>query len=239
MYRDLRHNTGNFGLDEIRAYFGGDRITCLRCGKSYRRLSVNHLHQIHSLTEDDYRAMYGLPWRRGLVSEASRAAYEAAARKRIADGTLVPPGNVLSAYDARHAPRRPDQPFRAELGRRHLQMINGPHRIYDANTFERILQEVASGRGVDEVLSDPGMPGRSWLNDFRKENPEADRELSEAISRLPYTILAQCEMLDNSATFWSEVVELRRAGLSDKKIAAQLGVSTMTVNRGRHRNRLA
>ena len=57
-----------FSLDEVRAYFSGDVIQCLLCGKKYRMLGV-HLKRVHEVWADDYKAMYGLSWRRGLTSE--------------------------------------------------------------------------------------------------------------------------------------------------------------------------
>jgi len=58
--------------DEVTAYLGGDKITCLRCGRSFQKLGGWHLGNIHQLTQDDYRAMYGIPWSYGLASKALR-----------------------------------------------------------------------------------------------------------------------------------------------------------------------
>jgi hypothetical protein len=64
--------TGQFETKEqIDFYFSGDKIECLLCGKTYRGLGV-HLLKIHGVTDDQYRARYGLPWGRGLTSAASK-----------------------------------------------------------------------------------------------------------------------------------------------------------------------
>jgi len=51
--------------EHIDAYFMGDKITCLQCGKQYRILDT-HLRAQHGMTSDDYRTMYGIPANRGL-----------------------------------------------------------------------------------------------------------------------------------------------------------------------------
>jgi len=104
-----------FSLEEVRFYFSGDKITCLLCGKSYNRISATHLHNIHSVTEDEYRARYGLPWRRGLTSRVSHENYKEAGLKRIEEWGMIEcctPENRALSHIAKHKER---QPFRREL----------------------------------------------------------------------------------------------------------------------------
>lgn len=56
----------------VERYFGGKTIKCLLCGKRFRRLSF-HLAAKHSVTTDDYKNRFGLPWIRGLTSASSHA----------------------------------------------------------------------------------------------------------------------------------------------------------------------
>ena len=51
--------------EEVYDYFSGDRIQCLLCGKWFQRLP-SHLKAIHEMTSDEYKEMYGLPWKHGL-----------------------------------------------------------------------------------------------------------------------------------------------------------------------------
>lgn len=108
-----------FSLDEVRRYLSGDRIVCLRCGRSFRALG-HHLTSIHQITDDEYRALYGLPWVRGLTCEASHQLHREVAQARIADGTLSPPAGVY-LEKARQTPRRKSQPFRHELSLKNLK----------------------------------------------------------------------------------------------------------------------
>ena len=45
---------------DVAHYLGGDRITCLLCAKSYKRLGF-HLSSAHDLRSDEYKARFGLP----------------------------------------------------------------------------------------------------------------------------------------------------------------------------------
>jgi len=62
---------------EVVAYFGGERVVCLLCGKACRNLGL-HL-RIHDITVDAYRERYGFAYTRGMVSRDSADAYRAAA----------------------------------------------------------------------------------------------------------------------------------------------------------------
>ena len=53
---------------EIDHYFSNpDGIQCLLCGQFFNNLSC-HLNITHDISHEQYRARYGLPWRKGLVS---------------------------------------------------------------------------------------------------------------------------------------------------------------------------
>jgi hypothetical protein len=58
-------------LEEVRVYLGGQRIECLVCGRSYKRLQYMHLEK-HGLTADGYRELFGIPWTFSLTSAPSR-----------------------------------------------------------------------------------------------------------------------------------------------------------------------
>lgn len=54
---------------EIDQYLAGERVTCLLCGREFRLLDT-HLRNVHKVTSDDYREMYGLPYLRGLCGSS-------------------------------------------------------------------------------------------------------------------------------------------------------------------------
>lgn len=107
-----------FTLAEVRDYFAGERITCLLCGRDKLRLAI-HLPKIHGVSEDEYREMYGLPWRRGLTGSISNARYSAAAIERWPDRSHISnPVNRALAHEA--ARRQRSQPYHAEIATANL-----------------------------------------------------------------------------------------------------------------------
>lgn len=222
-----------FTLDEIKDYFSGDRITCLLCGKSFRGLGM-HLPQMHSVTGDEYRKMYGLPWRRGLSCEDSRDL-----KSQIS--TSLGHGERLKESEFSHlwrkkaneaARKQRRQPFMTEVSMKNRAKIEKmPEKDYGRAEFLNIISSIKSGCTLGEALNLNGSPGQSWFSQYKRENPEAKRLYEETVDSLPYAQQARMESL--GPRFWEEVRRLRGEGLSDHGIARETEVSAMAVNRGR------
>ena len=223
---------GQMSKEEIDAYFGGDKITCLMCGKSYRSLGL-HLPRIHGMTADDYRQRFGLPWRRGLTSATSNAAYSAPSRKRHEEN----PKHLMTVCEkgrrsANMAPRR--QRFRVHNDASLENIANAtPKGFYPEGVFDEFVARVASGRTVKDVATDGDMPSRSWLHE-QCSDPAKKKRMREAVDCLSYTLQAENQM-GFSAKFVKDIRLMRSRGLSDHSIAAALGVTAMTINKHRHR----
>lgn len=56
--------------EEIRKYFGNDKVECLLCGRRFLRLG-QHL-SIHEITDEQYKIRYGLPFGSSLLSYDER-----------------------------------------------------------------------------------------------------------------------------------------------------------------------
>lgn len=59
---------------EVEAYFAGEEVQCLLCGKHYRKL-IPHLRDVHELDATSYKERYGIPQELRLISKASALAY--------------------------------------------------------------------------------------------------------------------------------------------------------------------
>jgi len=227
-----------FTLAEIREYYSGEHIVCLRCGKLYRRISL-HLPMIHGITEDQYREMYGLPWRRGLTSQESHNRYSLAVRRRMEDGWM-PRTSVECLHAARQIKNR-RQPFQREVCYENIAVAQGmiAHLIahgrigYPDYIFEEFLQRMVTGRTLREVSSDTDMPHESCIYARCKVNNQFAARLKMIGESLPFAVLARAESVRHNPKFLARVRALRARGLSDKRIAPLLGVSTMTVNKAR------
>lgn len=220
-----------FSKAEIDQYFSGDRIQCLVCGKHYRRLG-RHL-QIHDLTEDEYRGLYGLPWRRGLCGQGAHNAYSAAVRKRIESG-FSPPCDAENRARAHDAIRKRGirlQPFRKEVSQENIAKSNG-RDPWPRSMFNEIVRRVLTGRTVPNVCADSDVPGATWFRTHLANHPEDKALFLAAINRHPFKAQAAIGY-GMGPRFWREVAKCRQRGQSDHVISRELGVSAMTVNRGR------
>lgn len=220
----------SFTAQEVDDYFSGETITCLLCGRGFRRLG-GHLQAIHQVTEDDYRARYGLPWRRGLTGTAAHESYRAATLRRMEAGEMpalcqgLPPGE--------HA-RRPRQPFHAEKCKQRDWLGTGMEARFGAAEFDAILGAVASGTPVPHVLGTGDLPSETWFRSWLRRHPEAKARLLATIDAAPFDVQARLGY-GMGARFTEAVRELRAQGLSDKRIAELLGVTAMTVHGRRRR----
>ena len=216
---------------EIQDYFGADRITCMLCGRTFGRLGV-HLPQIHQVTENEYREMYGLPWSYGLVGRESFLRYQAHAKAMMAAG-IIKPNNSIGEI-SKTAPRRPDQPFRSEVAQQNGENSPIPPRMLGVAHFEAVAARVAGGEIVRDILRDLDIAATTWRN-FMRANPEMQAVLMRAVDLLPFSLQAANHM-GMGPRFVAEVRRLRATGLSDKKIAATLGLTTMTIHGARRKH---
>lgn len=225
-----------FTLEEIRAYFSGDRIVCLRCGKPFGSLGT-HLKSIHGLSDDEYRDMYGLPWRRGLTGAETNRNMSQRVRERIEEGWF-PPAQVHLASQAIKERGLRIQPFRDEQSRENIANCMPRGSPYPEDIFDQMMQRVAEGRTVKQVCQDTDVPGQSWLHAHFKAKPEDRERLMALLDTMPFEFQARNQM-GFGPRFWSEVERLRRKGLSDHRIADLTGVATMTINRRRRERGIA
>jgi predicted transcriptional regulator len=63
-------------MEEVNDYLSNKTIECLVCCKRYQSLTQQHL-QLHGLTLDEYRVMFGIPYGRSLTSAVLRDRFRA------------------------------------------------------------------------------------------------------------------------------------------------------------------
>jgi len=218
-----------FSLAEVESYFKGDRLVCLRCGKPFRKLGV-HLLKIHAMSVDDYRGLYGLPWREGLAGEHCKLLHSQNAKATIKAGKNFGIGGATEMWRlAILAPQRKRAAYNRELA-----MRNVGAEEYPPEMFDKVLNLMRSGTLPYEVAKIPGMPGRTWLWAYQKAHPDAKARFLELFDAMPYDYQRDSR-LGMGPRFWADVRRLREAGGSDKAIAAQLGFTAMCINLGRRK----
>lgn len=224
-----------FTKDEIDAYLSGDRIVCLLCGQKRRSLGT-HIGPIHNVTVDEYKTMFGLPWRTGLACSETRVMHSEIMKGSLAENDHLAPYRHL----ARTGKHRPKQPYAIEAGKRRMMDHMGLEREYDDRDFDAFLARMAQGRTRIEVLSDEDMPGSKWISDRLRED-EARLRYEATIDALPFPVQARMEALGKR--FLTELRRLRHndggCKPSDHVLAKMLGVTSMTVNRFRRAHGVA
>jgi len=106
--------------EELDEYFGGNKIVCLLCGKTYRTLGV-HLKTIHGMEPDEYRKLYGIPWTYGLSCAETSILHAEDAKEKIATGVFEPGKFLDRAATAKHRDR---QPVRDVISARNIAEMN-------------------------------------------------------------------------------------------------------------------
>lgn len=216
-----------FDASEVAAYFSGDRITCLLCGKTYRSLGV-HLKHIHAMDEDAYRERYGLPYRRGLTSNAAHDCYaQSISEDRIERLKLLGDENRGKAVEAILNRGVRKTKLTIERAAARIKAING--KSFTADDYELILIEYAAHKPMREILGRDGRPSRSMFNEWCRKNPQYRERYKAIHEALPYKVQAASQRLGQK--FKNDVIRRHVDGQNDYEIADSFGVSPMTVNR--------
>ncbi|MCP4688160.1 MAG: MucR family transcriptional regulator [Desulfobacterales bacterium] len=218
--------TDKFETDEeVEAYFAGEKIQCLLCGKWYMQLHL-HVIGIHGVTADEYRELYGLPWSRGLTGRIVSKKKKKISKQLFLDGKILqkrgrPPWKNKKTL-------KPEPPYiRAKRRRNVVARLAGMVK-YTRKDFEAILDRMREQhRRLSDVRGDPDLPSISTWIGFLRKHPEFREKLLQAYYSMLYT--KQVEYEFPSPQLFSECQRLRARGPFHKQIGRALGVPTATV----------
>lgn len=144
-------------MAEIEAYFEGNSIQCLECGRHFRGLA-RHLRE-HGLTADQYKERHGIPWGRGLLcGQLHLVLSEAAKASDLVD----------QIGDKRGDPKKRGTMRGYAPARRAARML------YTESDYYRLAKRVSEGEPFLAVCKDPDMPSDEAVKAYRKFNPEYD-----------------------------------------------------------------
>ena len=209
--------------EELLAYFGEDKLTCLLCGRLYTQLAL-HIVNGHGIPTDDYKAQFGIPWSYGLAGKSFREKIARQSARLMREGKipLASRESIEKMLEARKT-RRPFNAVVRERTRQRVLAINGRTKIMGPEVFEEYLRRIASGRTPNEVARDEDMPVRPWFSKYVRENPDYRQRYIEIWNNLPYAIQIRSRRLGEK--FQKDVVALRQQGMRWKEIGARLDVS--------------
>jgi len=104
-------------IEAAKEYLTGDRITCLLCGHTKRKLGV-HLLRIHGVSCEEYKFKYGIPITLGLAGERTTELHSLIQRKR------------MSALGQAQ--------IEANLDKARAQKVGGPYRMVSTVMKQRV-----------------------------------------------------------------------------------------------------
>ena len=223
--------------EEVAAYFGDDRITCLMCGKRYKSVGA-HL-RVHSMTGGEYRKRFGLPWGRGLTCPSTKEIHRALGKKLYHSGggfaSMTDEERKVQRDRAHHARHRPQQPYHRVLtvrrGCRTPSLLGADCRVFHDEDYDRVLEFMVSGdKTLAEVLADhEEIPGPTAVYHEARTNAAFGRRLAEAWETISFAAQARGGHLGKR--FFDECKRLRLAGVTTREIGRRLGVHWMSVER--------
>jgi predicted DNA-binding protein (UPF0251 family) len=215
---------------EIDDYFSSpEGIQCLLCGRMFGTLN-NHLQMIHDTTHEEYRARYGLPWSRGLVSKKVSNRLSEALTKRIENGSFIPkPDHKAAVKRILEGARRKDQPFFKEIKSEMTRRSNQERVKYSHKDYENVLSVMLKRQiTLNQACMDKALPAKSRVLNYAEENPKFRKKMLDTYYALPYAVQARAVMF--SPQFYEDLRRLKGKGLSDTEIGERLGISNKTVS---------
>ena len=216
---------------EIEEYFSNpEGIQCLLCGRIFGTLN-NHLQMIHDTSHEEYRARYGLPWRKGLVSRRVSKHLSDRLTKRIKDGSFVPkPDNKAAVKKILEEGMRKDQPFFKKIKSDMTREHNQKNVKYGPKDYENVLSVMTQRKiTLNRACMTEGLPTKARVLDYAAANPGFRKKLLDTYYDLPYAVQARADMF--SPQFYEDLKRLKNKGLSAKEIGKRLGISYKTVQK--------
>ena len=101
-------------IDDVRDYLSGDRVICLLCGQSFKKLGGQHL-KLHGVTTDSYRERYNIPWTYGLAGKETRNLHRDVMKKLIKSGGIQNIGKTGYDHEKMISSHKRKCPFKVEV----------------------------------------------------------------------------------------------------------------------------
>lgn len=224
---------------EVDAYFAQDPLPCLICGKPFVRLS-HHVPRMHAMQADEYRATFGIPWGRGLISESLRLKQAGIMNEQRAAGILPrsPSPEHIARIQILAKHRRPTAAcVKDALSLHGLEMHGRSERLALAD-FEEFLRRIATGRTITEVGHDPDMMARETFDTYCRRNPEFNARVEKVLDDLPPAVQVRGQRVGKSLTTLITIMRDEHA-MTWPEIADVLGMKTSTIGGIYRRGKLA
>lgn len=221
-------------MEEVDNYFASEKLTCLYCKKKYHSLHA-HLWQCHRVHAETYKAEFGIPWNRGLISQTVREKLSKQIASQRAAGVIPqsPSKEHLKKLRTAVKNRRPTQAAVRDSMSKHALRTHGRSERWNEKDMQEYLDRIASGRTVTEVGKDKDMPSREVFDKHLRENPKFKERYEEVWEAVPFAVQARAQRLGDRFNY--RVVALRDEGKTWPEIANLLDVNESTARTKWHR----
>jgi hypothetical protein len=217
---------------EVEAYFSGDKIECLICGKWFRSLA-KHIVSIHGVSVNDYKTKFNLPWGRGLVSNDARVKYAESAQKRIAEGDTPFVDFINNPRIMNKAHQAKKRNFRDYDIKRVIMLSHKVKDTYRKETEKKaneILKRMEHERiPACYVCMLPDVPGYHNLVAACRKNKSIRQRYEQLKASLPSMIEVRYDTTREEIK--QRVMGLRTIGKTTREIAKDIGIGATTVKR--------
>ncbi|WP_443751321.1 MucR family transcriptional regulator [Asticcacaulis solisilvae] len=212
---------------EILDYLGSDTIECLICGRRLTVLSP-HLRARHSLSADDYRLQFGIPFSYGLAGqrfcqtsrERMLALYE---RGAIA----APDAEEVRDRFQNTGERRPACSAVRQADIEKLLRNRSRREQWRPQDFAEFLHRVESGRSVSDVGREADMPSAQTFFKYIAKHPPLKARYDRVRQSQPLSVQARTRR--TGSLYRETIARLRNSGLTWTQISAITGVKSSTL----------
>jgi len=166
--------------EELNEYLSQDTIQCLLCGRRFQILDT-HLKNVHGVTSDDYREMYGIGYSVGLQSARKKQSAIYAMKKHLEEN----PHEKKLRLKYLEAARR-DAP---QVRNTKPDYWKNERTKYSVEAWYEMGRRHLDGRSLSDVSKDEDMPSYTQLKWAFKKYPrfaqwwQSDVEPNKVICR--------------------------------------------------------
>jgi hypothetical protein len=217
-------------LQEVYDYLAEERITCLRCGKQYKRLGV-HLIKIHNMSYLQYHKFYGIPKNHGLACPDTKKILS----NHFKNLVQIRGADVLNEQLKKGREKIKKENIKATPNhlnvKRALKAMHEKERIssFDDSIWQKYLKILSEKGTIGEVSKVQGMPSKTMVRQKLREDNAFKKQYDNVVSNMSWRLRAKRGDLPEE--FTNICIELSSNGMLQKDIAKKLGVQKMTISR--------
>jgi ROS/MUCR transcriptional regulator protein len=223
-------------MAEVDDYFAQDPLPCLICGKSYHGLP-QHIQAAHKMSAEEYKALFGIPWTRGLISPSLKKKLSDITHENRAKGILLDrpsDEHIAKLSSLSKNNRRPMQSVVKKAISDNALNIHKRTEKLKHTDYEEFLRRVATGRTLSEVAKDPDMMWRETFEVYSHQHPEFRAKLENVLDNLPINV--QLRGQRTGKTFKQLIVFMREVqGKTWPQIASILSINEANGRSTYHR----